>query len=70
MVEKSEKNRIAAGIFAIVLGDLGVHKFYMGKIGTGILCALFCWTFIPGFIGFIEGVLYLTESDEKFASRL
>lgn len=70
MVEKSEKNRIAAGIFAIVLGDLGVHKFYMGKIGTGILYALFCWTFIPGFIGFIEGVLYLTESDEKFASRL
>ena len=66
----NEKSRVAAGIFAILLGDLGVHKFYMGKIGMGILYLLFCWTGIPAFVGLIEGVIYLTESDEKFASRL
>ncbi len=70
MSEMSEKSRVAAGIFAILLGDLGVHKFYMGKIGMGILYLLFCWTGIPAFVGLIEGIIYLTESDEKFASRL
>lgn len=69
MVE-SEKSKVAAGIFALVLGGLGIHKFYMGKIGQGILYLLFCWTGIPAFIGLIEGIIYLTESDEKFASRL
>lgn len=36
----------------------------------GILYLLFCWTGIPAVIGLIEGILYLTESDEKFNSRL
>ena len=64
------KSRVAAGLLAIFLGSFGVHKFYMGKIGMGILYLLFCWTAIPGIIGFIEGIIYLCESDEKFASRL
>ena len=50
--------------------DIGAHKFYMGKIGMGILYLLFCWTAIPGILGIIEGIIYLCESDEKFASRL
>ena len=70
MSAMNEKSRVAAGIFAILLGDLGVHKFYMGKIGMGILYLLFCWTGIPAFVCLIEGIIYLTESDEKFASRL
>ena len=41
MSAMNEKSRVAAGIFAILLGDLGVHKFYMGKIGMGILYLLF-----------------------------
>ncbi len=64
------KSRIAAGVLAILLGGFGVHKFYMGKIGMGVLYLLFCWTAIPGIIGIIEGIIYLCESDGKFASRL
>ena len=64
------KSRVAAGILGIFLGGFGVHKFYMGKIGMGILYLLFCWTFIPGLIGFVEGIIYLCEDDAKFASRL
>lgn len=60
-------DRTVAGILAILLGGLGVHKFYMGKIGTGILCVLFCWTGIPSIVGLIEGIIYLTSSDEEFA---
>lgn len=66
----SGKSRIAAGILAILLGGIGIHKFYMGKIGMGILYLLFCWTCIPGIVGLIEGIIYLCESDQKFASRL
>ena len=67
---ESEKSKVAAGVFALVLGGLGIHKFYMGKVGQGLLYLLFSWTGIPAIIGLIEGIIYLTESDEKFASRL
>ena len=70
MSEMNEKSRVAAGVLAILLGDIGIHKFYMGKVGMGILYLLFCWTGIPALVGLIEGIIYLTESDEKFASRL
>jgi len=67
---ESEKNRVTAGVLAILLGGLGIHDFYMGRIGVGIIDLLFCWTGIPAIIGLIEGIIFLTESDEKFASRL
>ncbi|WP_298836925.1 TM2 domain-containing protein [Clostridium sp.] len=60
------KSKTTAGILAILLGGLGVHKFYLGKIKIGILYLIFCWTYIPAFIGIIEGIIYLTASDEKF----
>lgn len=60
------KSKIAAGILGILLGGLGIHKFYMGKIGMGILYLLFCWTGIPAIIGFIEGIIYLCSNDHNF----
>lgn len=33
----SEKNKVAALIMCIFLGYLGVHRFYVGKMGTGVL---------------------------------
>jgi TM2 domain-containing membrane protein YozV len=60
------KSRVTAGILGILLGGFGVHKFYLGKIGMGILYLLFCWTGIPGVVGLIEGIIYLTKTDEEF----
>lgn len=60
------KNKMAAGLLAIFLGCFGVHKFYLGKIGMGILYLLFFWTGIPALIGFIEGIIYLCSNDENF----
>ena len=60
------KSKVAAGILAIFLGGLGIHKFYLGKGGMGILYLLFCWTFLPAAVGLIEGIIYLTQSDYAF----
>jgi len=61
--------RVAAAIFAIIFGSLGVHRFYLGQIGWGILYVLFCWTLIPAVAGLIEGILYLTMSEEDFEAK-
>ncbi|GAB4364947.1 MAG: hypothetical protein Kow00128_07070 [Deltaproteobacteria bacterium] len=61
--------RMAAALFAILLGTFGVHRFYLGQIGWGILYVLFCWTLIPTVAGVIEGILYLTMSDEEFLGK-
>ncbi|UYP47073.1 hypothetical protein NEF87_003358 [Candidatus Lokiarchaeum ossiferum] len=67
--DPNRKDRVAAAIFGIILGGIGVHKFYLGNIGMGILYLIFCWTGIPSLIGFIEGIIYLTENDEEFHQK-
>ncbi|MHA1718920.1 MAG: NINE protein [Promethearchaeota archaeon] len=62
----STKDRVTAGILAIILGGLGIHKFYLNNIGMGILYLCFSCTGIPEIIGLIEGIIYLTENDEEF----
>jgi len=59
-----------AGILGIILGVFGIHKFYLGKIGNGMMYLIFFWTGIPAIIGLIEGIMYLTESDEQFRERV
>lgn len=60
------KNKTTAGLLAILLGGLGIHKFYLGDTGLGIVYLLFCWTGIPAIIGLVEGIIYLTQSDYEF----
>lgn len=63
------KSRATAAILALFLGGIGIHKFYLGQAGWGILYILFCWTFIPSIIAFIEAIVYLCASDEQFAAK-
>ena len=63
------KSKVAAGLLGIFLGSLGIHKFYLGRWGWGVIYLLFCWTYIPGIVGFIEGIVYLVSSDESFARK-
>ena len=64
---RSEK-KMAAGILAILLGGLGVHKFYLGYTQEGIiqLVLTFVTCGIASVIGLIEGILYLIMPDEQF----
>jgi TM2 domain-containing membrane protein YozV/RNA polymerase subunit RPABC4/transcription elongation factor Spt4 len=60
------KSRTTAAVLAIFLGGVGAHKFYLGKPIYGIAYALFVLTFIPAFIGLIEGIRYIVMSDDEF----
>jgi len=60
---------MVAALLAFFLGGFGAHKFYLGKIGLGILYLVFFWTFIPAIIAFIEFIIYLTMSDEAFKQK-
>jgi TM2 domain-containing membrane protein YozV len=60
--------KIIVGICAILLGGFGVHKFILGYTNEGIIQLVLGLCFgIGGIIGIIEGIIYLTKSDEEFA---
>src|SRR5688572_13869226 len=59
------KDKNVAAILALFLGGLGVHKFYLGRIGAGVLYLVFSLTFIPWILGLIDFfVLALMDHDE------
>lgn len=62
---KKKVNKIAYVLLAFFLGGFGGHKFYSGKIGTGILYLIFSWTFIPSIIAFVEFIIALTKSSDE-----
>lgn len=68
-LSNKRKNKTAAILLALFLGGIGVHKFYLGQWGWGILYLLFCWTFIPAIIALVELVIYITMSEERFAQK-
>ena len=63
-----ENKKLVAGVVAILIGSLGIHKFILGYQKEGIiqLIASFVTCGIAGIIPFIEGIIYLTKSDEEF----
>jgi TM2 domain-containing membrane protein YozV len=65
---QQESKRIVAGVLAIVLGWLGVHKFVLGMTTPGIILLVLgiCTGGLTGIIGIIEGIIYLTKTDEEF----
>lgn len=66
----SSKSKVTAGVLAILLGGLGVHKFYLGSWGWGILYILFIWTWIPSLLAIIEGIRYLTLPEHEFSKKV
>lgn len=76
MGNSTNNNRMAAGICGILIGSLGVHKFILGYTTEGITMVLASLlggivtcgisTLVMSVIGIVEGVIYLTKSDEEF----
>lgn len=68
-VAPNGKSQLAAALLGIVLGSFGIHKFYLGQVGWGIIYLVFFWTLIPGIVGFVEGVILLTMPAPEFIAR-
>ena len=64
--------KLAAGLCGILLGGFGVHKFILGYQTEGLIMLLVtvltCGMagMITGVIGIVEGIIYITKSDEEF----
>ena len=77
------KSKVAAGLLAIFLGSLGIHKFYLGQTGQGLVFLilwLVAWPLTLLVVGFfvfgilalialIQGIIYLTMSDQDFSLK-
>lgn len=66
---QQEKSKVTAILLALFLGGLGIHKFYLGEWGWGVVYLLFCWTYIPALVAFIEMIRYIMLSDEDFKAK-
>jgi len=68
----AREKKVLAGILAFFFGGFGVHKFILGYNKEGFImlaitiCTCFLGASITGTIALIEGILYLTKSDEDF----
>lgn len=62
------EKKIVAGICGILIGSLGIHRFVLGDAVGGIIrIVITIFTCgIGGWIGLIEGIIYLTKTDEEF----
>jgi len=59
-------NRVLVGVLAILFGGLGIHRFILGDVMGGIIRLILGCFGIGAIIGIIEGIIYLTKSDEEF----
>ena len=73
-LEDAKSKKIAAGILGIlpITGSLGIHKFILGYTSAGIIMLLATVltlgvaSTLVWIVSLIEGILYLTKSDEEF----
>jgi TM2 domain-containing membrane protein YozV len=80
-----QSKKLASGLLGILVGGLGIHKFYLGYQQEGIVLLLVtvlvggvggfvtCGLLLPvagvtWVIGLVEGILYLTKTDDEFAN--
>ena len=70
---RSDRNKLVAALIAFFLGPLGIHRFYLGRTGSGIVMLVLSITVIGLLVtvpwGFIDMIRYLVMSDEEFAAR-
>lgn len=66
--DEVRQKKVLCGVFGIVLGGFAIHKFILGYTSTAIIqiviSVVTCG--LGGLIGLIEGIIYLTKSDQEF----
>ena len=72
-IRDNDRNKYVAAVLAFVFGPLGVHRFYLGRNGTGVLMLVLTCTIVGLLVSapwaFIDMIRYLVMSDRDFAER-
>jgi|ERR687885_794991 TM2 domain-containing membrane protein YozV len=63
---KMVKDQTVAVVLALLVGPFGIHKFYLGNNGAGVLYLLFSWTLIPFVLAFFDFLGLLLMSEQAF----
>jgi TM2 domain-containing membrane protein YozV len=69
----NDRNKYVAAVIAFLAGPLGIHRFYLGRVGSGIAMLLLTCTVI-GLVAtvpwaLIDTIRYLLMSDREFEAR-
>jgi TM2 domain-containing membrane protein YozV len=71
--EPNDRNKYIAALLAFLVGPLGIHRFYLGRTGSGIAMLLLSCTVVGLIVSapwaFIDMIRYLVMSDRDFADR-
>jgi len=71
--DQHDRNKYVAALLAFVLGPLGIHRFYLGRTGSGITMLVMTCTLVGLIISapwaLIDMIRYLVMSDREFAAR-
>jgi TM2 domain-containing membrane protein YozV len=62
-MNSARKDRTTGLLLTLFLGGLGAHRFYLGDTVLCVLYLLFCWTFVPAIIAFVELFLIMSRVD-------
>jgi len=63
------KNKNVAAILAFFGGFIGLHRFYLGQIGLGVVYALLFVTGISVILGILDGIIFLTMHQQVFDAK-
>ncbi len=63
------KNKNVAALLAFFGGFIGLHRFYLGQVGLGVLYALFVFTGLSVILGILDGIIFLTMNEEVFDAK-
>ena len=72
-VGKKERNKFVAALLALLLGPLGIHRFYLGRVGSGIAMMVLSFTVLGLLVSvpwaLIDTVRFLMMTHREFADR-
>lgn len=68
-IQKKGKNKLVAYLLLLFLGFFGVHRFYIGKIGSGVVMLLLCWTGIS-IVWAVIDLLWLSGAVDRYNKKI
>jgi TM2 domain-containing membrane protein YozV len=60
------RNKTAAGLFALFLGWAGIHRFYLGQVGLGILYFVLMFFGVSFVLGIIDAIVFFGMDEQEF----